>query len=94
MLIQEISQQQLSAAALYLHRKRQAPCEFDEAMIEQRLAGFETDRHAGAVDFDEDVVGQIRNLIEIHHPLDRIGQPGPARMGQQRQINLSSAEDE
>ena len=38
---------------------RQAPGEFDHAMIEQRHARFQRHRHAGAVDLGEDVVGQI-----------------------------------
>ena len=92
--MQQLSQQPLSAAILHFHRERQRPCELDEAVIEKRLARFETDCHAGAIDFDEDVVGKIRDLIEVHHSLDRVERPRPARTVEQRQIGLAAADDE
>jgi hypothetical protein len=38
-------------------------------MVEERLAGLEADGHAGAVDFHQDVVDEVRDLVVGHHPL-------------------------
>src|SRR5947209_11609363 len=43
-------------------------------MIEQRLAGLETHSHAGAIDFDEDVVAHETREIEQHHRLHFVRQ--------------------
>ena len=49
----------LPGPACELRLERQLPGELDDAMVEEGHAGFQADRHAGAVDLGQDVVGQI-----------------------------------
>ena len=43
-------------------------------MIEDRHAHFERNRHAGAIDLGEDVVGEIGDGVEILHAVERVWQ--------------------
>ena len=59
--------------------------ELDEAVIEERRTGLETDRHRGAVDLHHDVVGEEGDEVQEHQPLDRIRQIGPLIWMRQRE---------
>jgi hypothetical protein len=41
-------------------------------MVEERRARLEADGHGGAVDFHEDVVGEVGGEVEEHHPFGRV----------------------
>jgi hypothetical protein len=43
-----------------------------DAMVENRHAGLERDRHAGPIDLGEDVVRKVRARVCEHQALDRI----------------------
>ena len=45
-------------------------------MVEDRHAHLERDRHAGAIDLGEDVVGKIGHRVEILHAIERVGERG------------------
>ena len=55
-----------------LHRQRDPRGELGDAMIEERHAGLEADRHRRPVDLAQDIVGQIGDRVAIHHP-QRVG---------------------
>src|SRR6266478_3985983 len=46
-------------------------------MIEKRYASLETHRHAGAVDFCEDVIRKISHCIQVHHVAAKVRKAGP-----------------
>src|SRR5260221_297769 len=65
--VEQLADDVLSAALLDLKIERDARGEFSDAMVEERDAGFERDRHRRAVDFGQDVVGQVADRVAIHH---------------------------
>src|SRR5262245_6064374 len=72
--IEHLPQQPFALAATHLESVRKAPRKFHHAMIEDRHAHLECDRHARAIDLSEDVVREIGQSVEILHAVERIGQ--------------------
>ena len=66
----------LGRPSMDLEVQRQLPCQFQKAVIQERLSGFETDGHTRAIQFGENVFGQIRHHIEIHHAFGGIQRVG------------------
>jgi hypothetical protein len=62
----------LAFAALELDRRRQLRRPFDELVVEERRADFETVGHAGAIDLGQDVAGQVRLVVQVLHERERI----------------------
>src|SRR5437867_8229710 len=67
--LQDFAQKPAPAPPAYAHLQWQSPGEFEQTMIEQRFAGFQADAHAGTIDLDQYIVRQVRQCVEIHHPL-------------------------
>ena len=75
---EQLLQQPLALAVPELHPQRHRPGELDDAMIEHRHSRLEADAHGGAVDLDQDVVGQVGRSVREHHRLVEIDCPqGP-----------------
>jgi hypothetical protein len=56
---------------------RQRRGEFDQAVVEQRLARFQAHRHAGAIDLGQDVAGQPVADIGILRAIERVARRRP-----------------
>jgi len=67
MLGQHLAQQPLALAATNLVLQRQRPGELDDLARQHRYPGLQTDRHRGAIDLHENVVGQVAQAIVEHH---------------------------
>src|SRR5262245_46174061 len=66
--VQDLSKKPLALPlTLDLHGQRNPPAKFDQTMIQERHAGFETHRHAGTIHLRQDIVAKVRDEIEIHH---------------------------
>ena len=65
--VKHLAQQSLLDAVLEFVMGRQSRGELENAVIEQRLAAFETDRHGGAVDLGEDVVREVGLVVDGEH---------------------------
>src|SRR5579883_466966 len=57
--IEDLPQCPFAAPVPDLHGERQTPRDFGDAMVEHGDARFQTDRHSGAIDLRENVVGEI-----------------------------------
>src|SRR5260221_12946720 len=64
--VKQLADDMLAAALLDLEIERDARGELRDAMVEEWDADFERDRHRGAVDLGEDVVGQVADRVAIH----------------------------
>ena len=74
MAVEHLAEQPFALAAPHLEARRQPPGQLDDAVIEDRHAHLERDRHAGAIDLGENVVGKISQRVEILHALEPIGE--------------------
>src|SRR5216117_3607668 len=50
-LIENLSQQPLASISPLIERRRKAPGEFNDPMVQQRDARFQADRHGGPIHF-------------------------------------------
>lgn len=74
--VKQLPKNMFALAVAYLELDGNPGSQCRQSMIQKWQPGFETHGHRGAVDFAEDVIGQIGNGIEIHHP-ERIGRGSP-----------------
>src|SRR6185503_9762179 len=63
-LVKELTQDPLRRSMTALEAHRQAQRQLDDAMVEQRRANFEADRHGRPIDFGQNVFRQVRDEIE------------------------------
>ena len=72
---QHLAQKPLSLVAPDPLVHGEPPGEIEEPVIEKRVAGLQTESHAGAVKLGQDVVGEVGDAVQIHHALDGIALP-------------------
>ena len=72
-LVKDLAQNPLTAAVPDFHGQRELPCKLHDSVVQERHARLEGNRHAGAVDFHQDLVGQEAQHVEQHHSVDEVG---------------------
>ena len=65
--VENLPQRPFALTVANFHRHRQPPSDSGDAMVEQRNAGFETDRHRRAIDLRQYVVRKVGDAVEQHH---------------------------
>src|SRR3954469_17477523 len=68
--IKNLAQNPFADTIAQLESMRQPPGELDHPMIEERGSDLETHRHARAIEFRQQVVRQVRQLISQHHAVE------------------------
>ena len=53
---------------MHAETRRNTPSELHYTMIEERRAGLKTHTHSGPVYLDENIVGEIADQVQVHHP--------------------------
>lgn len=76
-LIENLAQQPLALSVADFEVEGNAPGKFDEARVEEGNAGFETDPHTGAIEFHENVVGEVGDGVQVHHGFGEVGECRP-----------------
>ncbi len=73
--MQHLPQDPFALPGTNLHVKRKPPGELDHAMvIQKRDSALQAGRHAGSIQFDQNIIGQVGIEIQVHHPLGKLGQ--------------------
>ena len=68
------------AAAADLHAGRHSGGQFQQSNVQQRRTNFQTESHAGPVDFGEEIVGQQDFCIGGQHPAERVARTAAERL--------------
>src|SRR5680860_818850 len=71
--IQQATQNKLTLATLHFKPHWHAPGEFGDARIQERHPRFETDAHGRPIDLGQNIVWQVAQCVDVHHPLRDIG---------------------
>src|SRR4051812_46074070 len=65
--VEKLANDMLASPSLNLEAERDARSELGDAMVEERNASLERNRHRCAVDLGENVVGKVADRVAIHH---------------------------
>ena len=94
MTTQHLPQEPLRVAVADLVFERHSPGELDNAMIEKRHARFKRNRHRRAIQFHQNVVGQIGNGVRRHHLLEGVEVAKERRRGCHQRRRLRDPDDQ
>ena len=91
MTVKYFSKQPLGYPAAHLELKGQPPGEFHQSMVQKGNSRFQRHPHRCPVNLDENIIGQIRNRIKVHHAMLEIPHIGPCPGVRQHRRRLFGA---